>query len=272
MVTLSLDKDLLLIDGSYFVFFRYYATLNWFRLRKNTTPTEELMDDPEFVSKYSEMFKKTLIDLVRGHRTDWSNVVFVKDSPREDVWRNEFYKEYKRDREEKRDTFNKDVFRLTYGKVLPELQESFGLQVIGAPKLEADDVIAILKDIFRSNGSWSNIVIITNDNDYVQLFDKNTMIVNLKGIELSKRVPVDPSVYLRYKIIAGDKSDCIPSIMKKLGPKTAEKLCMCEEHLTRFFEKHPEAQKRYQLNSMLVDFNSIPKHLREVIQEQVTVL
>ena len=62
------------------------------------------------------------------------------------------------------------------------------------------------------------------------------------------------------KIVMGDISDCIPSIFKKCGPKTALK---CYENPEYFEErlKKENAYELYNLNKKLVDFNEIPTNL-----------
>lgn len=273
MLKIREGKDVIFIDGSYFIFFRYYAVLNWYRLQKNTTPVTDLLEDVVFVEKYMKMFEKSILDLVKAHGIAHEDLVFFKDSPREEIWRNELYSGYKKDRDDKKDTFNKDIFKLTYNKVIPQLVAKYGIQVYGYPKLEADDLIAIVKGFVRdARPEMCKIVIVTNDNDYIQLYDERTSIVNLKGKELKERIPMDTKVYLKYKIIAGDKSDSIPSIMKKLGPKTAEKLCQCDEHLERYFVKHPEARAQYSINSALIDMQNIPNDLRDLVLEQLHII
>lgn len=271
MLSLDSENDMLFIDGSYFIFFRYYAVLNWYRLQKKTTAVCDLLKEPEFVDKYKKMFEKNLVDLQKTHKTKWKNIVFFKDSPREEIWRNELYPDYKKDRDDKKDTFNKDIFKLTYNDVLYHMVDKYGMQVYGYPKMEADDLIAIAKNLVRQKKPSLPVVIVTNDNDYIQLYDENTSIVNLKGKELKERINVDYNVYLKYKIISGDKSDCIPSIMSKIGPKTAEKLCMSEENLERYFCKHPDARGRYETNKKLIDMQNIPEDLRTMVIQQISI-
>ena len=55
-----MSQNFLLIDGSYFVFFRYYALLNWFKLAKK----EQIIDKehPPYENiEFVEKFKKTFV-------------------------------------------------------------------------------------------------------------------------------------------------------------------------------------------------------------------
>lgn len=271
MITVTIGKTHLLVDGSYFIFFRYYATYNWFRLQKHTESVDDIMANNIFVTKYAKMFEKTLVELVHTHGVDWKNVIVFKDCPRESVFRCNIFQEYKQARPDK-DTFNAGVFGYTYSTLLPQLQSKYGLQVFGESNLEADDVIAIVKDKIRHNDKDSNIVIITNDNDYIQLYDDNTKVINLKGVNLRDRAPISVEHYLLYKILVGDKSDCIPPIQKKMGPKTALKLASDDTALQKYLEKHSEARERFHMNSLLIDMRNIPMHLRELVNGQISVV
>ena len=50
----------ILIDGSYFVFYRFYALLNWWKLAKKDTPLDIPIENEEFVAK----FRKTCISKI----------------------------------------------------------------------------------------------------------------------------------------------------------------------------------------------------------------
>jgi 5'-3' exonuclease len=80
---------------------------------------------------------------------------------------------------------------------------------------------------------------------------------------LNERIPYEPDVYLQYKIIIGDVSDNIPPIMKKCGPKTAEKLAQNAEELAKIFDKHPDAKTQYDLNRRLIDFSFIDEEAKQ---------
>ena len=51
------SPNFIIIDGSYFVFFRYYALLNWFKLAKK----DEEMEDPFKNETFVEKFRSTFI-------------------------------------------------------------------------------------------------------------------------------------------------------------------------------------------------------------------
>lgn len=289
VVQLDTEDNILLIDGSYFVFYRYYAVYNWIRFQDDkpattlsaqnndeNTPTSSrpvassIMSNRTFLDKYDKMFEKTLKDLVKKHGVSWTNVVFLKDCPRDDIFRMELFKEYKQERSVK-DTFNGEIFRHTYDKLLPAIVSKYKMQILGMSRLEADDLVALIKEQVRRKNHVCPMVIVTNDNDYVQLYDSHTQIQNLQGKELKDRIPVPIDCYLQYKIIAGDKSDNIPPIKFKLGPKTAEKLALYPENLVAFLEKHPCAQAQYALNSQLINMDNIPDDLKTAVERCISL-
>lgn len=261
----------LFIDLSYFVFYRYYAVLGWYRksLDGESVSVCDLMQDETFVEKYKKLFERELCRLVKVYKIDsWNRVFLIKDCCREDIWRNELYPEYKSTRVDKTDSFNRDVFKMTYNQLLPVLLEKLGFNVFCHPRLEADDIIALMcKGVLEVDRN-AHVVVITNDNDYVQL--DGVELKNLQGKDLAVRVGcVDAGRYLKQKIILGDKSDNIPSIMKKVGPKTAEKLVASQEQFDAFMRKHPEALRHYELNRRLMDFDCIPDHLKEELRARI---
>lgn len=277
--------NILLIDLSYYVFYRYFATFNWYkRQTTENIDVEHIKDNIEFMEKYSKMFEKTLLDLMKKHKINVaSNVVFVKDCSRDNIWRHQYYNAYKATREEKTSLFNKDVFTYTYHTLIPQLKEKIGFQIIGHYCLEADDVIAIItKHMFNTYPNNIHISIITNDNDYIQLMnidrlsnvneDNIVIIKNLQDKNICERVNCSSQIYINVKKILGDKSDNIPSITRKCGEKTALKLASNEDVLKNLLEKDPEARKQYELNDLLIDFNNIPEEYCRDIKNQIVIL
>lgn len=258
---INVDSKTLFIDGSYYIFYRYFAIYGWYQLHAEGEHLDvsNITSDSKFMDKYNKMFEKYLVDLQKTHRIDWNNLVFVKDCPREDIFRNQLYKDYKGTRENNLKKFNGDIFKHTYNILLPQLQQKYNFKVLIGKHLEADDVIAILTKEIHKRNQQTYIVIITDDNDYMQLSNLHVNIINLKKKSIAERIPYEPRLYLQYKIIIGDISDNIPPIMKKVGPKTADKLARNEDELVKFFEKHHQAKIQYDLNQKLIDFDFIDK-------------
>lgn len=274
MISLHLDKNILLVDCSYCVFFRYYSTLTWYKLQKyDVIDYATISFNDVFRNKYRKIFEKSIADLSKTYDVPWCNIVFVKDAPRDELWRNALFKEYKNDRDSKRDTFDKNIFKFTYDDVIPSMIDKFeGVQLIGVNKLEADDIIGIIKKQVREVSSETKIVILTNDNDYIQLHDDHTIITNLKNQMLCSRILVPVNQYIKYKIIMGDKSDCIPAICKKVGEKTAKKLIDNPANLESLLEKDPTAKERFDLNEKLISMDRIPEEYVKIVRDSISFL
>ena len=69
---------------------------------------------------------------------------------------------------------------------------------------------------------------------------------------------------LHKKIIYGDKSDCIPSIVTK----TSKKKLLNKKYLSNYLKKNEQSNKQYKLNTTLIDFNCIPEtYYNEIINK-----
>lgn len=271
-IPIKSGEDVVLVDLSYYVFYRYYSTYNWIKkYLQMDVEKDKILDEPLFVEKYSKIFERTLCDIIKVAKVKWENVFLVKDCMRDTIWRNKYHDGYKANRDDRLDTFNKDIFWVTYNDLVPKLKTQYGFNVISHAFLEADDIIAILKTEMRNNNPQNYITIITNDNDYIQLVDSHTIVKNLQGKEIAHRVSMDPALYLKTKIIMGDKSDNIPCILKKVGPKTAEKLASDEENLSKFCLKHPQAAIQYETNKMLIDLTCIPHDLQQSLKSRIVL-
>ena len=107
------------------------------------------------------------------------------------------------------------------------------------------------------------IYIIASDMDYLQLSNERVQIYNLKYKKLtdSKKWSGNPEKDLFMKIAMGDKSDNIPGVFKKCGPKTAEKYWNDKEKFYKTLEEDIEAKERFDRNTKIIDFNQIPQDL-----------
>jgi DNA polymerase-1 len=137
-------------------------------------------------------------------------------------------------------------------------------QILKYPNLEADDCIAIsVKHVLNQHPNCS-VYIITSDKDYLQLMEPRVKIIDLKFNNIAEKKSCfgEPKMDLFCKIIMGDPSDNIPSVLKKCGPKTAIK---CWNNVEYFGERlrKEDASEVYGRNRKLVDFDEIPEDLVE---------
>ena len=260
-MTINIEGTKLFIDGSYYIFYRYFATNMWYK--------NQGIDDPEqFFDKYKQMFEKVLINLIKQYNVPWENVIFAKDCTREKIWRNDITDNYKATRNSKIDA---NIFQRTYEEIIPAICAKYSMQIISHPRLEADDVIALtIKELQKRSSSDNKYIIITNDNDYVQIGSPFITIKNLQNIDIMERNScTNPQEFLKAKIIQGDKSDNISSIWPKCGPKTALKLAKDHEALENFFAKHAGSETIFNKNRILIDFNFIDETYKKEYLESI---
>lgn len=255
-----LPKHIVFIDLSYFVFFRFYALQRWCKISKQTFSDDE--DGFEkFLAKFEKLFISNLTSLKKKLKVEWSDIYLVKDCARSSIWRVDHYPEYKNNRDEQasRATFDPRVFAYTYQSIIPSLQKTKDMHVIEYPTAEADDIIAVLHKSLRDKDKTMKITIVTNDNDYVQLVDDKTDIINLNNISLKERFTEDVlDCYKLWKVIKGDTSDNIPPIDKNIGDKTALKLAKNPDILKNKLDSDPNVKRRFDLNRLLINFDMIP--------------
>ena len=255
------SKPLLFIDLSYYVFYRYYALANWYKLSQ-TEPldVDALETNTLFLTKFNKMFVENLRKLQKKHGVGDANTFFAKDCPRDEIWRRALYPDYKGTRETKRD-FNGHIFAYTYATILPALAGIRMLEVAGA---EADDIIGTLVFKLRREHPGLSMVIVTGDLDYLQLADARTHIENLRGVDLKTKGLGDPARDVLAKIIGGDVSDNIGPAFKCTKKRLAE--LVADTSALEAALQCPKARAGFELNRALVDMREIPPAYREKIE------
>ena len=267
---LSANKPIILVDGSYFVFHRFFATLKWYKFKNPDIDGSSCMDTDEF---RDAILKHTLSDITklrkkwaipkegkkRISKEDWETIPLwlATDCHRSEIWRSSIVDGYKgtRDMAYSRDTFDKRCFQSLYECISNELN----IPLLEMDKLEADDIVALTHRKLRQMGYDGKIVCITNDNDYLQLRDENTDIYNLDNKNLLSRSCGDRQRDLFIKILTGDKSDNILPVRKKLTEKKIREMDhLSEKEILEELALDTEELKRSELNRTLIDFYHIP--------------
>ena len=253
--------SLIFIDGSYFCFYRYFALLTWW---KNAFPEDPIIGDPYnnpiFVEKFKKMCIQSIQNISKKLSIDKNTKIFIgKDCKRENIWRNDFYKEYKITRIH--NPYISSFFKILYNNIDGLFTKNEISGILEHPNLEADDCIA-LAILNQSNYINPLIYIITSDNDYMQLLNdsNNIQIWNLAFKQIS--IDKNGQQELFCKIVMGDISDNIPSVLKKCGPKTALKCFQNPIYFKDRLQKE-NAFEKYKLNQLIINFNNIPNHLIE---------
>jgi 5'-3' exonuclease len=251
----------ILIDTSYFVFFRYFATLRWYQLKYPDVAASP-GEDQQFIAAFLKHVDDTLAKICKPHAA--ASIVFCRDCPRAEIWRMRDYGEYKGTRATPA-AFDKRIFPIFYDHLVAR-----GLPCIGAAALEADDIVYLCcRHIRECYGDEPQILCYSNDNDYLQLLQiPNVRVVNLQGTDLATRSCGCPQKDILIKALSGDKSDNIPVVCRGLGPKTAAKLAdmSAEDRATWLSKKGGAAAlETLERNLRLVDFAHIPRELAATV-------
>jgi len=256
-------KNYLLIDLSYYNFYRFYATKQWYKNAHSEDQFEQGYDWSQnviFMEKFKKMFLLNIAKYKKKFKID--KTLILKDCPRDNIWRVKLFADYKGTRKE---TYTKNkfmgghVFKKCYENILPEILDEH-TKLLKMDELEADDLIYLSTQKILKNDSNSNITIISSDHDLLQIIDENE---NIKLYTANLKLYNDKSLGTNdldcfSKAIMGDPSDNIPKVFKRLGKKTMLKLYNDSSLLEKKFRENEGSFKQYCLNRTLVDFKNIP--------------
>jgi 5'-3' exonuclease len=261
-----MSNDFILIDGSYFIFYRYYALLQWWSISKQEPSIENPSENERFVDLFRSTFIKKIKEIPKKLKIKNPIYIVGKDCPREKIWRNDFIDNYKGGR--KSDNNVGYFFKLTYQEGL--FEQSGIKTVLSYPGLEADDCLALTSKFIYENYNEHRVHIIANDMDYIQLCNDKIDVYNLKYKKISYISDKEEAEkYLFCKIVMGDKSDNIPSIFPKCGLKTAVKCYEDKEYFETKMNSFDGSIELYERNKKIIDFNMIPENLVNGFLESV---
>lgn len=259
LITLKNNKSIILIDSSYYVFYRYFATYKWYSMQKKEF--DEKAFNESFIKHMSSDIKK----ITKKWKTDTNNIVFCCDCPRSKIWRNDIYNAYKITRQQNQN-FNQNIFNVFKDNILKNEYNTIHID-----RLEADDIIYLIHNKIKNNNN--NIVVISNDNDYLQLLCDGTSIINMQFKNINVRTNCkDGKSNLYYKSLIGDKSDNIPKISSLVNKDIALKLCENYEELIEWLNKN-NIYEKFLFNLKLISFEYIPDEYIETFDKtyQITV-
>ena len=275
MNTIYFNKNnIVLIDSSYYVFHRYFATYRWFSFQNMDVAVDDIVNNEVFITAFYKHINNDIKKICKKWNTSKDNIVFCVDCQRTDIWRNDIYDTYKATRVQKTN-FNKKIF-----SIFSDYTNSLGFKYISQSRLEGDDVIYLTQKMAKtaiaaiaaSAASDIKVIIITNDNDFLQLVDTQTLVYNMQFKELMKRGFNNPKVDLLFKAIYGDKSDNITKIGAGI---TKEKALMISNMTDEDREKYIKEcgyEDKFRLNMKLISFENIPKEYTEIFYDNVKII
>jgi 5'-3' exonuclease len=221
-----------------------------------------------------DLVRHMVLNSLRSYKTkfskDFGELVLCYDDKH--CWRKDYFPYYKQNRKKARSESSLDWNELfdILTKIQNELEENFPYKVLKINGAEADDIIAILSNKISSTPNlYDEILIISGDKDFIQLHQSD----NVKQYSPTlKKFIVDenPEQYKFEHIIRGDKGDGVPNVLSqdtvfvedlRQRPITKKKLIEWKENGI----PEGEIKRNYQRNKTLIDFDSIPNELGELI-------
>jgi 5'-3' exonuclease len=142
-----------------------------------------------------------------------------------------------------------DKFNLARDEII-RLIQYLPITIAKADKYEADDTISSLSENMKDE----DITIISNDSDYIQLLQKGYSNISIYNPIKKELMEAPKYSYLIWKILAGDKADNIPSLLK---PKKALDTVNSPE-LFRKFLSIEENRANFSINKSLIEFRQVP--------------
>lgn len=190
-------------------------------------------------------------------------------------WRTDIFPYYKANRKKLREKSNIDwklVYEVT-SQFKEELKEYFPYKFIEIPRVEADDIIAVLT-INRTEP----IMIVSSDKDYLQLHDEDVQQYN--PVQDRYVSTESPEEYLLNHILRGDSGDGIPNVLsdsdtfmvegkhqKKLGSK---QFAIIADNYQRNYIPNEEINRNLMRNESLIDLKRIPDFIVTDILQNFT--
>ncbi len=200
------DQQLILVDGSSYLFRAYHAMQNAKLSNSSGEHTGAIYG---------------VINMMKRLQQDYASdeIVVVFDAKGK-TFRNEMYPEYKANRPPMPEDLAAQIMPLH------QTLEAMGFPLVIIPGVEADDVIGTL----AKHATEQNIktIISTGDKDMAQLVDAHVSLINTmtdtvmdeKGVVEKFGIP--SHLIVDYLALIGDTVDNIPGV-PKVGPKTAVK-------------------------------------------------
>lgn len=263
-------SPLLLLDAGYVSVYRFHACQKWYKLtHPNDTDarleTYDWSTNQEFVEKYRYLFFAGLAKTIRRFRVVNQNILFAIDDARDNIWRRSLSSSYKSSRRAKHQVGLSTILDMVRNELLPELVRHLGVSQLFVSRLEADDIIGIITRYVVRHKLFPEVIILTNDKDFVQLSHPRVSIVNLQGITIEAKNFDNPVHELIFHILCGDKSDCIGACFPNCNKQTAAKYVKDPLKLVQLLKTFPEIEEKFSINRRLIDLSQTPQSLQRIV-------
>ena len=298
-MTTSQLKTTIILDASYYIFYRFHALVQWWRFAKKDEPLGNPSENPEFITKFKTVFIDKCREIPKKLKCKDANIIVAMDCPRANIWRNKLFSLFEQcsDFSEENllaqlnnlDTIQVDAadlyeattykggrkqdpiinagpfFKLVYQEKL--FQQAGITTILSHSELEADDCIALslrhytsLNQSIPDDSSSITQQYIIIANDHDYLQIVSPTI-RLINLKYREISCENPDAALFIKCVQGDKSDNIKGIFKRCGKKTAQAYYEDKERFNQQLQKEPGSYQRYLINQRMIDFQWIPERL-----------
>lgn len=225
--------NILLVDGNLLLFKSFYSTL----FNKSEFKNSKGLDN-----RTIHRFFSTLLNVIDNYKIKY---IFIAFDAHAQTKRSKIYAEYKHGRT------RPDPIIYQYKKHITNLLDKMKIKWLEKAGDEADDLIASINSKFI-NLDNKNFLILSDDQDLLQLVSKNTSIVyknqKSKKFELKTNdnfadfFGFSPKQIIDFKAINGDSSDNLPGV-KGIGKVGATKLIQKYNSLENIFDHINELSK-----------------------------
>ena len=200
-----MNQQLILVDGSAFLFRSYFSTLSQNLTNESGFPTGAMFGVVNAIKHLQRKYQG-------------AKIIMIFDAKGSN-FRHEMFPDYKANRSPAEDDL---VIQI---EPLYKIVRAMGFHFLCEKGVEADDVIATLAKLAREEGIET--IIASGDKDLFQLVGGNIKQLDMKGKlygedEVKEKMGVNPHQILDLLALSGDSADNIPGV-PSVGPKTASK-------------------------------------------------
>ena len=200
-----MNQQLILVDGSAFLFRSYFSTLSQNLTNESGFPTGAMFGVVNAIKHLQRKYQD-------------AKIIMIFDAKGSN-FRHEMFPDYKANRSPAEDDLVVQI------EPLYKIVRAMGFHFLCEQGVEADDVIATLSKLAREEGIET--IIASGDKDLFQLIGGNIKQLDMKGKlygeeEVKEKMGVNPNQILDLLALTGDSADNIPGV-PSVGPKTASK-------------------------------------------------
>jgi DNA polymerase-1 len=200
-----MNQQLILVDGSAFLFRSYFSTLSQNLTNESGFPTGAMFGVVNAIKHLQRKYQD-------------AKIIMIFDAKGSN-FRHEMFPDYKANRSPAEDDLVVQI------EPLYKIVKAMGFHFLCEQGVEADDVIATLSKLAREEGIET--IIASGDKDLFQLIGGNIKQLDMKGKlygeeEVKEKMGVNPNQILDLLALTGDSADNIPGV-PSVGPKTASK-------------------------------------------------